>query len=1189
MTIPEGQHSVAVSHLYPRGFAIVRDGEEANVPGGWTSLPLQDSGWVFHHDAALSPSIETGVDGQWVLAYGLLLYAGADGRQLDPAARLLEALTQSEEAFLDELDHFGGRHLVIRGRRGDASPVLYQDATGMRTVAFSATAHVAASHVALVNRLRPHPARSLGDGRASFITAWGRTPRVGVEALLPNHSLQLGTWSVARFYPRAENKYTQMSVQERVDLFRAQWDSMMADLLRSDSRLIMSITGGWDSRTGLALSIDHLDQMELFTYSSRAPGKDRRRQSIARDEAIVESILDLLPTARHAYFYTEDRDTALSAEQMDRVVRNSILNHGRWQLAHYMATFPGENVVHLRGNASAIGKSPWIKKNDDDTADALEKEYLERSRRDREHLSLERRREDFRSGYEFWGYDQDLHGVHRKDLFYWEVRLGRWSAEICNESDIAFETCAAMNVRSMLEMSLSFPLHERRSSFFFAELINAAAPVLNFLGVNDTRNLYEITRDAARRQTRNSLASGSISLEDGLEIRGPHGAHRLPSDASRLQIPQDHFLPGSAAHRVFAPAEQDGELRFTLTSTYGYPTAAGRWRYQVWVDGRMHTSWDGGVSKTPVHVTVTDLRAGSVISVAAAALVDRRDSASWSMASRAQIEDIVFDARGPIGRTCVALDAPRATHPDHESSPPRLAPADLIALSADYFPVDEPTRLDVDLGECVVPLLVVRREPTEEARVVTLFNGAVDLERSQGQPVFQRSTWWQDIASTQIYVADPGTLGPDALSLAWGQVSREATAVPGTVAAVGLLAAVLGAQSPEQRTYFGSSAGGYWAWSAAILDPGSRAVVNNAQIDWTRWMAGAVNALRTARFDGILPATIRTKHPTRSSVLELWKRKKKPARIDYWVNVASDHDRVVDLPQVEAFARKHPELTENLRILRYDDETAGHNPMGREDIIEAITSTTPGRAPAEETEMPSTREDREVFIYGGCVTRDVFEREGSPGIAAYYARSPYISAFGDRPRSLPKGMDPTTIASAFQQRMVTRDIRKSLKGALKSTSPDIPVILDLLAERLPVVKYGGGMITCSSEAVRAGLKASDHPQITVDDPGFMDIWRAAADALIELLQGRKVILNKVFWATSDNEGDELPARYEVSKHNALLRQMYEYLEGHLKCETIEYPQEVLIADRNHRWGLLPFHFIDDFYQHTQKRLLEILG
>lgn len=935
---------MAASRLFPRGFALLRTGDALEVPTGWLTLALQGSGWFFSHDPAVEPSLAVGEDGEWVLSYGLLLYAGDDVRELTPSERLVEALGRSEEAFLEQLDLYGGRYIILRGGPGDRAPVLYQDATGMRTVHFSETADVVASHVELVNRLQPHPLRTPEQGLASFLTMWGRTPRLGVEALLPNHSLELGTWSIERFYPRRENPYAHLSVQERVDLFRTRWERMMRDLVALDARLIMSITGGWDSRTGLALSLEHLDRLALFTYSTKATvtrKSTKLQRSLVRDRTLVEQLLQLIPPVSHTYFYTDEPKLRLTPGQREHMATNALVKHGRWLLPHYLQAFPEDNVIHLRGNAAAVGKSPWTRKRDEDSFEALEQERSIRTGKDDSDIPDAQRQEDFRAGYERWGYDGDLHGLHRKDLFYWEVRLGRWSAEICNETDIAFETCATMNVRALLELTLSFPLEQRHSSFFYSELINSAAPPLNFPGFNDYRNLYEVTRD---KRGDGAGSPTGLPLQDHLEISGPQGHEQLPAKGAQLIIPQEHFLPASAVHRVFEPTAQDGELRFTLSSTYGYAAAAGHWRCQVWVDGRMHTSWDGGISKAPVHVTVTDLRAGSIVSVAVMALVDRHATASWSNASRAQIEDIVFEAKDPAGQTCVALDAPRATRPQYNADPPRLAPADLGALPAEFFPLDEPTRLDVDLGGCLVPLLVVRREPTEDARVITLFNGAVDLERSQGHPVFQRSTWWQDIPWSQIYVADPGTIGPEALSLAWGQVSRDVTAVPATVEAVRLLASVLGAQSAEQRTYFGSSAGGFWAWSAAILDTGSRAVVNNAQIDWTRWMAGAVNELRAARFDGILPATIRSQYPTRTSVLQLWKHRKKPARIDYWVNVASDHDRVVDLPQVESFMREHPTLTEGLCIHHYEDAVAGHNPMVKADVLRAVRAADAGSA-----------------------------------------------------------------------------------------------------------------------------------------------------------------------------------------------------------------------------------------------------
>ncbi|MGD7004241.1 hypothetical protein [Kocuria palustris] len=929
---------MSVLQPYRRGFLLHQGDAERGTPDEWQHLRLSDSGWSLSYDARLDVELAAVEDGRrWVLVLGLCLYAGDDHRELSPARRLADALSRSVTDLLDVLDVLGGRHVVLTGDGEDI--VVRHDAMGLRSVCFSPSAGMVSSHPHLIHDLVPHAHRTSRNGRDSVLSSWSRTPYLGIEALLPNHELRVPGWTLHRYYPREPNRFAELSDAQRMKVFRRRWDRQMAQLVRRPEKLMMSLTGGADSRTSLALSWEHRHELAMFTCTAVDQPGHPRRESLAMDKRIVDRLLNVLPGIDHTYFPLEDSSDCPTQEQESVLQRSTYGRHGARLLPHDLQEFGSAEHIHLSSLGFKVGRASWGATEENDTAESLERFSLRQISRSGTPESTAALRELFQRGFRRWKFDADLHGLHLRDLYFWEMRMGRWASEIMNETDLVFETCVPLNVRSLLEITLALPLEQRRSGHLFAELINDAAPLLNFFGKSDDRNLYEITRDEAHGvQGPDATDSDAPALESSTWLREPGGEPQTQASAEGplLSIPTQGFREGHSSVRRFGPLRRAGELRFAVTSAYGSRRAVDHWRLQVLVDGRPHVSWDGGGSRTTVHVRVANLSAGARVSVAAVALRDHRGTSSWSKASRAWVRDVEFSAMEPTGPVVAAADAPDASRTELDAQPPSIDARDVPSLSPELFPLDSPTRLDIRVEDRRVPLLVVRRAQDGAPRVLTLFNGAVDLDRSRGEPVFQRSTWCQDLPWTQIYVADPGSLGPEALGLSWGQISASTSVVPGTARAIRMLAGVLGAAAPCQRRYFGSSAGGFWAWSAAVLDDGSHAVVNNAQLDWTRWMAPAVNDLRHSRFGGATPAEIRRRHPTRTSVLRLWESTGSASTIDYWVNIASKHDRAVDLPQAEKFAAEHPELAPQLRIRRYEDADAGHNPLGRDATVRAL-------------------------------------------------------------------------------------------------------------------------------------------------------------------------------------------------------------------------------------------------------------
>lgn len=272
---------------------------------------------------------------------------------------------------------------------------------------------------------------------------------------------------------------------------------------------------------------------------------------------------------------------------------------------------------------------------------------------------------------------------------------------------------------------------------------------------------------------------------------------------------------------------------------------------------------------------------------------------------------------------------------DVDSTITRVELEDIGHVKGDWFPTDVPTRLDLSVPAAVIPLLVVRRD---SQRLTVLNNGAVDLQRSEGRPIFQRSSWWQEIESNQIYVCDPRTVGDGALALPWIQSKPPHWFGPNMSRGIKAVSAALGISRPTDRVYYGSSAGGFTALMQLGSDRNARAVVNNAQFDWTRWFAHHVDPVLEQYFAGRSAAEVREKWPRRVNALQYLSTNERPLRVEYWVNMASEYDREIQFKIFQDFLVDNPHLNGEITVHQYFDEAQGHNPLPRDKTVEIINA-----------------------------------------------------------------------------------------------------------------------------------------------------------------------------------------------------------------------------------------------------------
>lgn len=245
--------------------------------------------------------------------------------------------------------------------------------------------------------------------------------------------------------------------------------------------------------------------------------------------------------------------------------------------------------------------------------------------------------------------------------------------------------------------------------------------------------------------------------------------------------------------------------------------------------------------------------------------------------------------------------------------------------------------------------------------------------------------------------------------------------------------------------------------------------------------------------------------------------------------------------------------------------------------------------------MQTENKTHKIFIFGSCVTRDVFRVANDGGflIADYIARQSIISSISEG-----RGLQDEDIglASAFQRRLVLCDFNKTLQSLLEERQDDSWLMLDFIDERFPVIKKDGSFFTKSDEFNTSELKNRMEPFEVVPLEERRELFREALPRFFKYisryLDAGRCILHKTGWADRWLGKDGLLHEFASTRITTGNEDLNYYQETfveyfHEKLKIIEAPDR--LGYEGHQWGNGPFHFTDEYYFSVFNQLNKIVN
>lgn len=399
-----------------------------------------------------------------------------------------------------ELDYINGRYVLVVNKEGKAE--VYTDASALLPVNYAEKQRVISSHDILIeevlkkNNIEVKPLKEELKGSFDF------TRYESVFKFNPSLKLDLNTWEFKRYYP--EKDLVHKSIDFVIKELEVYFNEMIKWLKHSEKEIILTLTGGYDSRVSMALTNSFSEKVEYITYLHPNLARlSERAQEIYDIDMFITKTIGTNLNVNHTMVDLADYN--LQGDERKNALHTLQTAHSFSLIDYFRNERKFNKALHIKSTVYGMGKSDFpLKKNHNPATYEEMNDFIHGVSKEAVKLP---NYNDIVKEY----YKRNLHsegvgkGRHYFEIFHLESRMGNWHSNVTQETDPELLDFIFVNTRRIIDLLQSPSIQERKDKILYKKLINKYWPALLFIGVNEKTITVDYDKIGLNNQYINGL------------------------------------------------------------------------------------------------------------------------------------------------------------------------------------------------------------------------------------------------------------------------------------------------------------------------------------------------------------------------------------------------------------------------------------------------------------------------------------------------------------------------------------------------------------------------------------------------------------------------------------------------------------------------------------------------------------